>query len=152
MSLANQKQNPRYELDDQGLTIVEVLAAFLVLIIATLALVGVYVTGYRLTHDSANSLAAYQVAKYDLDSLKAYEQYNWTWPAQLPAQFTTSAPTMVVNNVSYKTLYQYVSCPSGSFSLMIEVYVKVTWNDSTGSHAYSLASGIAAPQGVLRCP
>jgi len=140
--------------NEEGLTLVEVVVAFLVLALVLISSVVVYAEGFQVTKSSGNSLVAYQVAKQDINQLATYEELNWTWPGSLPSQFqaTQSNPDVTtVNHLTYDSWYSYISCPYGRTLVVLEVTVVVSWKDGSGNHQYQLTDGLAGPTKAV-CP
>lgn len=139
---------------ENGMTLIEVVVAFLVLLIVLLGSIYVYAEGFQVTKSSGSSLVAYQVAKQSLSNLKSYEQFHWQWPSNLPAQFTATnanPDSTTINGLKYNYWYSYITCPYGPQVAILEVTVVVNWKDGSGSHSYQVTDGLAGPNGAI-CP
>jgi type II secretory pathway pseudopilin PulG len=135
---------------EEGMTIVEVLVASFLLLLALLGSLVVYSAVNAYAARNIDTSAAVRVADRAINEWYASENQNFTWSSKMPAYFN-SYPPQVVNNVRYNVTFTFTDCPHGSFPPLIEATVTVTWKSLNVNRSFVELAGFAPPQGVS-CP
>ncbi|MDD5078941.1 MAG: prepilin-type N-terminal cleavage/methylation domain-containing protein [Candidatus Omnitrophica bacterium] len=117
---------------NNGISLVEILVAMLLLSLVMIGLVNVFITSKRLLMRGQSKITALEFARSFIEPLNnAIRQDTWNHANNDLRLGTRTGPYQVINGINYTSVYNVTDVPAPSAANLRRVKVDMRWNDTT---------------------